>query len=231
KIPFTKEQMTEAIKETVRKNKLKAGYIRPLCFFGYGKMGLNPEGAPVNCIIAVWPWGKYLGEEAVRVKTSDYVRIHPKSTDSEAKICGHYVNSIFASVEVKDKGFDEALLLDYEGNVAEGPGENIFMVKDGKLLTPALGGILKGITRDSVIKIARDLGMTVEEKTLKKEDIYSADEAYFTGTAAEITAIKSLDNNNVGKHAPGPITLKLRDAFMDIVQGKNEKYKDWLAYV
>jgi len=221
----------KAVKETVKKNNLKAGYIRPICFFGYGKMGLNPAGAPVNCSIAVWPWGKYLGEDAVKVKTSKYIRIHHKSTHADAKICGHYVNSIFASVEVKDKGYDEALLLDYQNNVMEGPGENIFIIKNGKLLTPPLGGILKGITRASVMQIAKDHGIKVEEKVLKLEDVYNADEAFFSGTAAEITAIESLDDKKIGKDAPGPITIKLRDIFMDIVHGKNEKYKSWLSYV
>ena len=231
KIPFQKEEFIEAVKETVRKNKLKSGYIRPICFFGYGKMGLNPSGAPVNCSISVWPWGKYLGEEAVKVKISKFIRIHPKSTYSDAKLCGHYVNSIFASVEVKEKGYDEALLLDYKGNIAEGPGENIFIVKEKKLLTPSLGTILKGITRASIIQLAKDQGIKVEEKTLTKEDVYNAEEAFFSGTAAEITAIKSVDDKNIGKEAPGPITTKLRDLFMDIVHGKTEKYKDWLAYI
>lgn len=231
KIPFSKEEFIEAVKETVRKNNLKAGYIRPICFFGYGKMGLNPAGAPVNCAIAVWPWGKYLGEDAVKVKTSDYVRIHPKSTHADAKICGHYVNSIFASVEVKEKGYDEALLLDYKGNIAEGPGENIFIVKDGKLLTPPLGTILKGITRASIIQLAKDQGIKVEEKTLTLEEVYNADETLFTGTAAEVTAIRSVDDKPIGNEAPGPVTSKLRDLFMDIVHGKNKKYKNWLAYV
>ena len=230
KIPYSKEEFIKAVIETIKANKVKVAYVRPICFFGYGKMGLNPKGAPVNCSIAVWPWGKYLGEGTVKVKTSKYVRLHPKSTHAEAKICGHYVNSIFASVEVKDKGYDEALLLDYKGNVAEGPGENLFIVKDGKLLTPALGTILKGITRASIIQLAKDQGIEAGEKTLTLEDIYSADEAFFTGTAAEVTAIESLDDKKIGK-APGPITTKLKDLFMDIVHGKNEKYKNWLTYV
>ncbi len=231
KVPFSEEEFTEAVKETVRKNKLKSGYLRPLIIYGYGKMGVNPEGAPVNCSVAVWPWGKYLGEGAVKVKTSKYCRIHPKSTYMGAKICGHYSNSILASIEVKNAGYDEALLLDYKGNVAEGPGENLFIVKDEKLITPPLGTILKGITRASIMQLAKDLGIKVEEKTLTLKDIYKADEALFTGTAAEVTAIKSLDDKKIGKEAPGPITAKLRDAFMDIVHGKNEKYKNWLTYV
>lgn len=230
-IPFSEEDFIDAVLETCRKNEFKAGYIRPICFFGYGKMGLNPKGAPVNCSIAVWPWGAYLGEGAVKVKTSKYIRIHHRSTHADAKICGHYVNSIFASVEVKDSGYDEALLLDYQGNVMEGPGENFFIVKNGKLLTPALGGILKGITRASVMQMAEDLGIKVEETQMKLEDVYKADEAFFTGTAAEITAIASVDDKKIGKSAPGPITAKLKKMFMDIVHGKNEKYEDWLSYV
>ena len=231
KIPFSKEEFIKAVKETVKANNLKVGYIRPICFFGYGKMGLDPKGAPVNCAIAVWPWGKYLGEGTVKVKTSKYIRTHPKSTHVEAKICRHYVNSIFASVEVKEEGYEEALLLDYRGNVAEGPGENFFIIKDGKLLTPPLGTILKGITRASIIEIAKDQGIKVEEKPLKLEDVYNADEAFFTGTAAEVTSIESVDDKTIGKEAPGPITTKLKDLFMDIVHGRNKKYEKWLSYV
>jgi len=231
KIPFSKEEFINAVKETVKANNLKSGYIRPLIIYGYGKMGVNPEGAPVNCSISVWPWGKYLGEGAIRVKTSKYCRIHPKSTYMGAKICGHYANSILASIEVKDAGYDEALLLDYKGDVAEGPGENLFIAKDGKLITPSLGTILTGITRASVIQLAKDNGIEVEEKTLKLEEVYNADEALFTGTAAEVTSIGSLDDKKIGNGEIGPITAKLKNIFMDIVHGKNEKYKDWLTYV
>lgn len=231
KIPYSKKEFTEAVKETVRQNGLKSAYIRPICFFGYGKMGLNPAGCPVNCAIAVWPWEKYLGEGSVKVKTSSYCRIHPKSTHADAKICGHYVNSIFASIEAKDSGYDEALLLDYNGMCAEGPGENLFIFKDGRLLTPKLGAILGGITRASVIEIAKDMGLEVEEKEMRIEDVYNAEEALFSGTAAEVTSIESVDGKKIGKHAPGPITIKLRDKFMEIVHGKSEKYKNWLTYI
>ena len=231
KIKFSKEEIINAVKETVKANNLKSGYIRPLIIYGYGKMGVNPKGAPVNCSISMWPWGKYLGEGAIRVKTSKYCRIHPKSTYMGAKICGHYANSILASIEVKDAGYDEALLLDYKGDVAEGPGENLFLIKDGKLITPSLGTILTGITRASVIQLAKDNGIEVEEKTLKLDDIYNADEALFTGTAAEVTSIGSLDDKKIGNGEIGPITAKLKNIFMDIVHGKNEKYKDWLTYV
>lgn len=231
KVPYTEEEINEAVLETVRKNEIKAGYIRPIFFYGYGKMGLDPHGVPVNVSIAVWPWGAYLGEEAVKVKTSSFIRMHPKSTHTECKICGHYVNSIFASLEAKEKGYQEALLLDYEGYCAEGPGENLFIVKDGKLLTPELGNILPGITRRSIIEIAKNEGIEVEETKLKLEDVYNADEAFFTGTAAEVTAIKSVDDKKIGKQSPGPVTEKLKGLFLDIVKGKNEKYKDWLSYV
>ncbi len=231
KVPFSEEEFIKAVKETVKVNELKSAYIRPLIIYGYGRMGVNPAGAPINCSISAWFWGKYLGEGAVKVKTSKYCRIHPKSTHMGAKICGHYANSILASLEIKKEGYDEALLLDYKGDVAEGPGENLFIVKDGKLMTPQLGTILKGITRSSIIQLAKDLNIEVEEKTLKLKDVYDADEVFFTGTAAEVTAIKSLDDKNIGESAPGPITTKLKDLFLDIVHGKKDKYKDWLTYV
>ena len=230
-IPFTEDEINKAIVETISKNEIKGGYIRPIFFYGYGKMGLDPHGAPVRCSVAVWPWGAYLGDEAVNVKTSDFIRLHPKSTLTECKISGHYVNSIFASCDAKGKGYDEALLLDYKGNVAEGPGENLFIVKDKKILTPKLGHILHGITRKSIIQLATDLGIEVEENDLLLDDIYDADEAFFTGTAAEVSPIASLDDKKIGDEAPGPITKKLKETFLDIVHGKNEKYKDWLTYV
>jgi branched-chain amino acid aminotransferase len=231
KVPYTEDEINNAVLETIRKNKIKSGYIRPLIFYGYGKMGLDPHGAPVSAAIAVWPWGSYLGENAVKVKTSSFIRIHPKSTKADCKICGHYVNSIFASLEAKDKGYQEALLLDHEGYCAEGPGENLFIVKDGKLLTPKLGNILQGITRKSIMEIAGNEGIKVEEVKLKLDDVYNADEAFFTGTAAEVTPIASLDDKKIGKQAPGPVTKKLKEIYLDIVHGKNEKYKDWLKYL
>lgn len=231
KIPYTEEQINEAILKTVKENVVKTGYIRPIFFYGYGKMGLDPHGAPVNCSIAVWPWDPYLGEDAVKVKISTFMRLHPKTTKAECKICGHYVNSIFASCEAKAEGYEEALLLDYQGNIAEGPGENLFIVKDGKLLTPKLGNILHGITRKSIIQIAKDEGIEVEETTLTPEDMKNADEAFFTGTAAEVSPIKSLDGQKIGDSAPGPITAKIKEKFLDIVHGKEPKYDDWLTYV
>lgn len=231
KIPFSKEEIMQAIKETVKINKIDEGYIRPISFFGYGKMGLNPEGASLSFAIAVWPWGAYLGEEAVKIKTSKFIRIHPKSLVADAKICGHYVNSILANLEAKEAGFDEALLLDYKNNIAEGPGENLFIAKNDVIKTPKLGTILPGITRDSIIKIARDLGYEVKEENLKLEDLYMANEAWYTGTAAEVTAIKQVDGKTIGNGKIGPITKILKEKYSNIVKGKDKKYLDWLTFV
>ena len=229
-IPFSEDEISSAIIETVKVNEITTGYIRPLAYFGYGKMGLRPTGAPVNLSIAVWPWDTYLGTNPIRVKTSSYMRIHPKSTSMSAKISGNYVNSTFAGVDAVSQGYDEALLLDFEGNVAEGPGENIFIVKNDTIYTPPGGNILKGITRDSLMTVAKDLGFSVQEKQLKVEDIYDADEAFFTGTAAEVTPIASLDDHPM-KQSTGPITKKLSDTYLSIVKGRNEKYKSWLTIV
>jgi branched-chain amino acid aminotransferase len=231
KIPFSKEEFINAVKETVKANNLKSGYIRPLIIYGYGKMGVNPEGAPVNCSISVWPWGKYLGEDAVKIKTSKYCRIHPQSTHMGAKICGHYVNSILASIEVKDAGYDEALLLDYKGFCAEGPGENLFYARDGKIYTPRLGAILPGITRKSIIQIAKDEGYEVIEKDITLDELKNGNELWFTGTAAELTGIRQLDDKVIGNGKIGLITAKLKKIFMDAVHGKNKKYGHWLTYI
>lgn len=230
KIPFSQEKIAQAIRETVKANKLDGGYIRPIAYFGYGKMGLNPEGAPVNVAVAVWPWGAYLGEKPVRVKISKWIRIHPESTQADAKVCGHYVNSILASIEIHEAGYDEALLLDYKGNIVEGPGENFFIIKNGKIFTPPLGNILPGITRNSIMQLAKDLGMKLEEKVLTVEEAKKADEAFFTGTAAEVSAIGQIDNAVIGNGKMGPVTKKLRDEFMKIVTGRNKKYEKWLSY-
>lgn len=230
KVPYSEGEINKAILDTIRKNKITNGYIRPIFFYGYRKMGLDPHGAPVNCSIAVWPWGSYLGEEAVKVMTSTFTRIHPRSTHADCKFCGHYVNSILASCEAKEKGYNEALLLNAEGFIEEGPGENFYIVKDGKIITPPLGNILPGITRKSIIQIAKDEGIEVEEKNIKLDDVYNADEAFFTGTAAEVSAIASIDDKKIGE-APGPITTKLKRIYMDVVHGKNKKYEGWLSYV
>jgi len=230
-VPFSKEEINKATIETIKANKINAGYIRPIIFFGYGKMGLNPKGAPVNVSIAVWPWGSYLGEEAVKVKIPKVIRIHPGTTDPDAKICGNYANSILASLEIKKQGYDEALLLDYKGNIAEGPGENLFVVQNGKIFTPPLGNILPGITRRSVMQIAKDECLEVEEKVITVDEVKNADELFFTGTAAEVTAIKQVDDTTIGNGEVGPVSAKLKKIYLDAVHGKNEKYKDWLTYV
>lgn len=231
KAPFSKEALTEAVLKTIRGNGVKSGYIRPIIIYGYGKMGLNPKGALVNCIIAVWPWGSYLGADVVRVKTSKYIRPHPKTVNPKAKICGNYVNSILASLEVHKEGYDEALLLDYNGNVAEGPGENIFMVKDGKLITPDSDSILEGITRDSVIVLAREIGVDCECRKIPLTELKDASEVFFTGTAVEVTAIGEIDTQKIGDGKIGKITAKLKNLYDRVVRGKEEKFEKWLTYV
>ena len=227
KIPYSQEDIEEAIKETVKINKLEEGYIRPIVFYGYGKMGLDPKGAKIEVAIAVWPWPSYIGDSA-KVAVSSFVRISPKSLKADKKVCGHYINSILASLEAKEKGYDEALLLDSEGKVAEGPGENIFLVKEGKIKTvPLRGQILPGITRDSVIKIAKDLGYEVLEEDISLEELKQADELFFTGTAAEVTPITQLDDK---EFKIGEITKNLKKNYLDIVRGK-EGYEGWLEYV
>lgn len=231
KIPFSQKEVVKAIVELVRKNKIKSGYIRPLTYYGEGHMGINPTGAPMNIAIAVWSFPSYLGHGLIKVKTSKYIRIHPKSTVADAKIVGHYSNSILASLEVRKAGFHEALFLDYRGNVAEGPGENIFMVKKGVLYTPPPGSILPGFTRDSIMKVARDMGLKVREKHFRLKDLYAANEVFLTGTAAEVTPVGQVDNKKIAGGAVGPISEKLRRAFHKIVEGKDARYKKWLTHI
>lgn len=230
-IPFTPEEIMSAILENIRLNGIESGYIRPLAIYGYGKMGLNPKGAAVNLIIAIWPWGSYLGKDLVKVKISRFIRLHPRSVVSDAKVTGHYVNSILASQEAIDAGYDESLLLDFNGNVAEGPGENIFIVKDGKLITVAKGNILTGITRDSVLKIAADLGLVSEEIILTPADLYGADELFFTGTAAEVQPIGQIDEQTINDGKIGPVTAKIKSVYSQAVRGELPQYENWLSYV
>lgn len=230
-VPYSKKELVEQTLETVRRNNIKSGYIRPIIFFGYGKMGLDPRGAKIDISIAVWGWGSYLGEEMVKVKTSSFVRIHPESTETQAKICGHYVNSIMASLEAHNAGFHEALLVDHEGFVAEGPGENIFSVKDGVLITPEPGNILVGITRDSIFEIAKNNNIEVMEKKMTLDELKSADEAFFTGTAAEVTPINQIDDDVIGEGKIGPVTTKLKTIYTDAIHGKIKSYNKWLNYV
>jgi branched-chain amino acid aminotransferase len=230
KIPFSKKEVQKVIVELIKLNKIEECYIRPIVFYGYGKMGLNPKGANIDCAVILWPWGKYL-KDKVKVKISKFIRLHPKSVISTAKVCGYYVNSIFATFDAEKDGFDESILLDYRGFVAEGPGENIFIVKNKKLLTPKLGSILPGITRDSIIKIAKDLKIKVIEKDISVKELKNCDEAFFTGTAAEITPIYQIDEKIINKGEIGEITKILQEKFYQIVHGEDKKYKNWLTYV
>jgi branched-chain amino acid aminotransferase len=228
KIPFSKKEFKEAIIKLIKLNKIKECYIRPIVFYGYGKMGLNPKGIPIDCAIIVWPWGKYL-KDKVKVKISRFIRLHPKSVVSSAKICGYYVNSIFATFEAQ--GFDESLLLDYRGFVAEGPGENIFIVKNKMLYTPKLESILPGITRDSIIKIAKDMKIKTVEKDISVKELKNSDEAFFTGTAAEISPIVQINDTIINNGKIGEITKALKEKFYQIIHGENPKYKKWLTFV
>jgi branched-chain amino acid aminotransferase len=228
---YTEEQICEAILETVRVNKLTSGYIRPLIFYGYGKMGLNPTGSPTDFIIACWPWGAYLSHDRIHIKTSRYIRIHPDSTEVNAKLCGHYVNSMLASLEIQGTQYSEALLLDSSGFISEGPGENFFIIKDGVIYTPKLGTILPGITRETIIMLAKQFGYDVIETNITLAEAYRADEAFFTGTAVEVTPINSIDDNIIGQNEVGPITAKIRTAYQDIVHGKNSSYLSYLSFI
>ena len=231
KIPYTQKELCDATVKLLQKSKVKNGYIRPIAYYGYGKMGLCPIGAPVNVALFALGFASYLGGKPIKVKTSKYMRLHPDSTVVSAKVTGHYANSIIASLEIHRAGFDEALFLDYKGNVAEGPGENIFIVKNGVLYTPPANHILPGFTREAIMKLAEDMGISAVEKNMKPKDIYEADEAFFTGTAAEVTPIGSLDNHKIGTGEFGSITQKLKNAYMDLVKGKNPKYQKWLTYI
>ena len=234
-IPYDKEQLMAAQREVVRANKLESCYLRPIAFYGSEKMGVSPKGAKVHVAIAGWPWGAYLGAEAlekgIRVKTSSFARHHINVTLARAKFSGTYANSILANQEATMDGYDEALLLDVDGFVAEGSGENLFVVKNGKLYEPELTSALVGITRDSVITLANDIGIEVRAKRMTRDDVYIADEAFFTGTAAEVTPIRELDNRPIGNGECGPITKKLQSLFFDAVNGRNPKYKSWLTPV
>ncbi len=236
KLPFTMEQVNEAQKEVVRANKLESCYLRPLTWIGDKKLGVSPKGNTIHLMVAAWAWGAYLGEEGlkrgIRVKTSSYTRHHVNITMTQAKAVSNYSNSILANMEATDDGYDEALLLDSSGFVSEGAGENIFIIKGGVIYTPDLSaGALNGITRNTVFHIARDLGLEIIQKRITRDEIYIADEAFFTGTAAEVTPIRELDRVEIGIGARGPITEKIQNAFFDIVNGRNPKYAHWLTKV
>jgi branched-chain amino acid aminotransferase len=234
-MPFTREAINEAILETVRVNKIEACYIRPLVHIGYGAMGVFPNENPVQVSIAVWPWGSYLGEEGlqngIRVKISSFIRPHVNATMVRSKTTANYANGLLAKREALKDGYDEAMLLDTEGYVAEGSGENVFMVRKGIIKTPPLTSILEGITRETIIQLAAERGMRVVEERFTRDELYIADEAFFSGTAAEITPIREVDNRTIGTGKPGPVTKKLQAAFFDIVYGRDNKHEEWLTYV
>ncbi len=234
-IPYSVDEVTEAVKETIRVNGIKECYIRPLAYIGYGSMGLYPRENPVRLSIAVWPWGAYLGDDGlkngIRVKTSSFIRNHVNSNMSRGKVCGYYVTSQIAKKEAISCGYDEALLLDTEGYVSEGSGENVFIVREGRIKTTPLTSILEGITRNSIIAIARDEGIEVVEERFTRDEVYISDEAFFTGTAAEVTPIRELDSRLIGTGRPGEVTRRLQEIFFNIVKGENSRYSDWLTYI
>ena len=235
KIPYTLERLMQAQIDVVAANGHESCYIRPIAFYGSEKMGVSPVGARVHVAIAAWPWGAYLGPEAlekgIRVKTSSFARHHVNVSMCRAKYSGTYANSILANQEALDHGYDEGLLLDVDGFVAEGAGENLFLVKNGCIYEPELTSALMGITRDSVIALAADLGYTVTPRRITRDDLYIADEVFFTGTAAEVTPIREVDGRTVGTGKRGPLTEKLQSMFFDVVNGRSEKYRHWLHYV
>ena len=234
-IPFSEQQINDAQREVIKSNGLDSGYLRPLAFYGSEKMGVAARGNTVHVAIAAWPWGAYLGEEGltrgIRVKTSSFMRHHVNVTMCRAKASGNYINSIMANQEATMNGYDEALLLDVNGYVAEGAGENLFIVKDGVLIEPEVTSGLMGITRKTVIQLAEDLGIPFRSRLMTRDDVYLADEAFFTGTAAEVTPVRELDDRPIGAGSRGPITEKLQTAFFDVVNGKNAKYQHWLTKV
>lgn len=232
-VPFERETIRQATLELVARNGLRACYIRPIVYRGYGQMGLNPLEAPVEVSIAAWEWGAYLGEEGqrdgIRAKVSSWRRISPDSLIPAAKASGQYLNSVLAKIESQKSGYEEAILLDERGNVCEGTGENIYIVRDGEILTPPTNAsILDGISRRSVIQIARDLGYRVTERNLARAELYLADEVFLTGTAAELTPVREVDDHPVGPGEPGPVTRHVQQAFDDALHGRDERYHGWL---
>ena len=233
-MPYTPEAIAQACIDTVRANRLTACYLRPIAFMGDGEMGLAAKPR-TRVAIAAWPWGAYLGEDGlakgVRLKTSSFARFHPNTMLTKAKAVGHYVNSILAAREARGLGYDEALMLDVDGYVSEASGENLFIVTKGVVRTPGLPTVLAGITRASVLALLADAGIPAREERLTRDEIYLADEAFFTGTAVEVTPVRELDDRRIGSGAPGPITKRLQDLFFRVVQGREERYRSWLAPV
>ena len=233
KVPFNQEQLNQAQIDVVKANDMKFGYIRPMCFYGSEGMGLRAEALQVHCIVAAWEWGAYMGKEklanGIKVKTSSFTRHHVNATMCKAKVNGHYVNSMLALQDAAQDGYDEALMLDPQGFVAEGSGENVFIVRDGILYTPELSSALDGITRQTIITIAKQMQIPIVEKQISRDEVYIADEAFFTGTAAEVTPISELDQRPIGNGSRGPITEKLQSTYFQIVHGEIDEYKDWLS--
>ena len=235
-IPFTLDVLREACKAVVRENGLRSAYIRPIAFRGYGEMGLYPLNSPVDVVVAAWSWGTYLGDEGIRngirVKTSSFRRIDVNTIPAGVKATGQYINSVLAKVEAKMAGYDEAVMLDSRGMVSEGSGENIFMIRNSVVYTPSTSsGILEGVTRDTVFHIVEDIGLRVVERDLTRVDFYYADEAFMTGTAAEVVPVVEMDNYRIGEGRPGPITMRIQEEFYRIVRGESEKYSYWLEPV
>ncbi|WP_269532521.1 branched-chain amino acid transaminase [Chitinimonas sp. BJYL2] len=234
-LPYSKEQINEAHKQVVRENKLKSCYFRPMAFYGSGKLGIAPPKGDVHVIVAAWPWGAYLGDDGInkgiRVKTSSFTRHHVNVTMCKAKANGNYMNSILANTEAVRDGYEEALLLDVDGYVAEGSGENIFVIRKGKIYTPDLTSCLAGITRDTIFQLAAEHGYEVIEKRITRDEVYIADEAFFTGTAAEVTPIRELDGRPIGDGKRGPITTQLQAAYFAAVKGESAKHAGWLTLV
>ena len=233
KMPYDSKTLMQAHVDVVRANKLVDCYLRPIAFYGSEKMGVSPKGASVHVAIAAWPWGAYLGadglEKGIRVKTSSYSRHHVNVNMARAKFSGTYANSILANLEATEHGYDEALLLDTDGFVAEGAGENLFVIKDGKIYEPEIASALVGITRGTIIQLAKELGYEVGARRMTRDDIYIADEAFFTGTAAEVTPIRELDGRIIGTGKRGPITEKIQKRFFDVVNGRIARHKNWLT--
>ena len=234
-VPWELEQMEQACGEVMRANHLGEAYIRPVCFYGAESLGLRADKLHSHLAIAAWHWDTYLGatglQRGIRVKTASYARLHPNTAMCRAKISGNYVNSILALQEALDAGYDEALLLDTDGYVAEGSGENLFLVRNGSIYTPEPRAALEGITRDTVFHLAKEEGLHVSERTLTRNDVYIAEEAFFTGTAAEITPIRELDGRPIGNNCPGPLTRKLQNRYFDLVHGRVPRYKHWLHFL
>ena len=235
-IPYTQEEIANAIKDTIKINNLKSCYVRPITYRGYGELGVSPLNCPVNTTIAVWEWGSYLGEEGmkngVNVGVSSWRKPAPDTLPTLAKAAANYMNSQLAKIEATENGFDECIQLDYAGHIGEGSGENIFLVKDNTLYTPTLSSsVLDGITRASIMQISKDLGYDVIERPLPREDLYLADEVFFTGSAAEVTPIRSIDGRQVGIGSRGPVTEELQSKFFEIVEGKTEDKYNWLNYI